>query len=166
MSTLVSRSVSYLQMGSCRRRCADRRGTTVVETAFVLPVFLLFVFAIFEFGHAFMVVQVLKSAAQQGARHGVTEDINSDQIKQKVRDVLGGAIDLASVNVYVKDGSAFDEGSPPSDVKSLPDVEVMDLEDRELYVVYVEVPYEAVRVIRVKFLDNLLLSGQAAMRRE
>lgn len=48
-------------------RCEERRGTTVVETAIVFPVFLLFVLALVEFGHAVMVKNVLRSACRSGA---------------------------------------------------------------------------------------------------
>jgi Flp pilus assembly protein TadG len=41
--------------GNYRRLGGTRRGTTVVETALVLPVFLLFMLGLIELGHAQMV---------------------------------------------------------------------------------------------------------------
>lgn len=52
----------------------DCCGTTVVEMAFVLPTFLLFVLSLVEFGHALVVKNVLPSACRSGARLGSTDD--------------------------------------------------------------------------------------------
>ena len=48
-----------------------RRGTTLVEMAVVLPVFFLFIFALMEFSHAYMVVSMLNAACKRAARYGV-----------------------------------------------------------------------------------------------
>ncbi len=55
------------------RQNRSRRGTTVVETALVLPVFLLFVLGLIELGHAQMVKNVLRCACREAARMGSTE---------------------------------------------------------------------------------------------
>jgi len=138
----------------------------MVETAFVLPVFLLFVLAIFEFGHAFMVVQVLKAAARQGARLGVADNVTTAEVQQEARNVMAGAIDPNQVTVMVKDAGAFDSATPPTDVTTLPNAEVSDLEDGDLFVVRVETNYSNVRVLRLRFLDGVVLSGQTVMRHE
>jgi len=138
----------------------------MVETAFVLPVFLLFVLAIFEFGHAFMVVQVLKAAARQGARLGVADNVTTADVQQEARNVMAGAIDPNQVTVMVKDAGAFDSATPPTDVTTLPNAEVSDLEDGDLFVVRVETNYSNVRVLRLRFLDGVVLSGQTVMRHE
>ena len=52
-----------------RRR--SQRGQTVVESAITLWVFLIFIFAILEFGRAFNIYQVLTNAAREGARLSV-----------------------------------------------------------------------------------------------
>src|SRR5262245_7148658 len=46
----------------------SERGQAMVEIAFVLPLFLLFVFAIIEIGRAWGARQVLTIAAREGAR--------------------------------------------------------------------------------------------------
>ena len=48
-----------------------RRGTSTVEMAFVLPILLLVVFAIGDFGLAFTKLQSLTNATREGARVGV-----------------------------------------------------------------------------------------------
>jgi Flp pilus assembly protein TadG len=53
------------------RNRRDRRGTSVVETAFVLPIFFLFLMGIFEYGQYEMVRQVVDNASRAGARYAV-----------------------------------------------------------------------------------------------
>jgi Flp pilus assembly protein TadG len=49
-----------------------RRGAALVEAALVMNVFLLFIFAIMEFGHFVMVKQLMDNAARDGARMAST----------------------------------------------------------------------------------------------
>ncbi len=49
-----------------------RRGASAVEAALVMNVFLLFIFAIMEFGHFVMVKQLMDIAARDGARMAAT----------------------------------------------------------------------------------------------
>ena len=80
-------------MRTLRRRSAQRRGTAVVETAVVLPVYVLLVLAIIEFGHATMVINLLQSGCRTAARMGSMQGPNTDQAIAKVRQTLGTAID-------------------------------------------------------------------------
>src|SRR5215468_7047901 len=47
---------------------AVERGQSMVEIAFILPIFLVFIFAIIEFGRAWAAKQAITAAAQDGAR--------------------------------------------------------------------------------------------------
>src|SRR5204862_7766525 len=49
-----------------------RRGAATVEMALVLPIVLLFLFGIFEYGRYFMTVQLMNNAAREGARYAIT----------------------------------------------------------------------------------------------
>ena len=51
-----------------RTRLRDERGATAVEFAFILPLLLVIVLGIVEFGHAFQVQGTLSAAAREGAR--------------------------------------------------------------------------------------------------
>ena len=42
-----------------------RDGSTMTETAFVLPIFFLILFGFIEFGHVFMTIHTLNSAARR-----------------------------------------------------------------------------------------------------
>lgn len=48
-----------------------RRGAVTVEAALVLPICLMFLFAIFEYGRYVMFVQILTNAAREAARYAV-----------------------------------------------------------------------------------------------
>ena len=56
------------------RRRGDQRGATLVEFAFVLPVFVLFLFAIIDFGWLFTQFLDVKQGAREGARLAIVND--------------------------------------------------------------------------------------------
>ena len=51
-----------------RDRIRDERGATAVEFAFIVPLLILLVLGIAEFGHAFQVQGTLSAAAREGVR--------------------------------------------------------------------------------------------------
>lgn len=156
-----------------RSKC--RRGTTVVETALVLPVFLLFVLGLIELGHAVMVKNVLRSACRQAARLGSTEGKTTAMVKQKVLDVLGSACDPSAIDVYVKDAKVFDSATPPSTsssaLESLSNLELSDAAPRQLFLVRAKVHYNDIAIVPNipylgNFLDQVVIEGQSFMRHE
>jgi Flp pilus assembly protein TadG len=69
-------------------RLRNERGAALLETAITLPLILLISVAIFEFGRAYQVQQVLTNAAREGARVAVLEQYTDDQVKGVVRSYL------------------------------------------------------------------------------
>lgn len=71
-------------------RRAPRRAATVVETAMVISLALMFIFAIFEYGRYVMTLQVLENAAREGARMALahTNDKTEADIKARVNEKL------------------------------------------------------------------------------
>ena len=148
-----------------------RRGSTLVETAVVLPVFFTFLFGFIEFGHCYMTIHTLSSAARRAARMGVGEDVTTEQVNDLAHAILDSAIDadVTGVNITVKDASVFDDPNvDPSSVNydNLPDVEVADVESRTLFLVRIEVPYHEIGIMGPRWIDTLNLYGQAIMRKE
>jgi hypothetical protein len=152
-----------------------RRGTTVVETALVLPVFLLFVLALIELGHAQMVKHVLRGACRQAARIGSTEGNSTADVRQRALNVLSSCMDPELVEVFVKNAGAYDAGGTPpesgSELEDLPDIELSDAEPRQLFLVRAKVNYEDIAIVPNipglgAFLDELVVEGQAFMRHE
>lgn len=151
-----------------RRRDENRRGTTIVETAVVAPVFAIFLAAIMEFGHAFLVVGTLNAAAKQAARHGAVEGITTADVVAKANGILGAALDTTEATVLVKDASVFDAETLPETIEydELPNIEVNTAERRQLYVVRIEVDYNDVAIMPPFWAKDVRLVGQSVMRHE
>ncbi len=157
-----------------KRRRSTRLGTTVVETALVLPLFLLFVFGLVELGRAIFVQHVLNSACRRAARIGSTEGNSTAVVKAKALQVLETAINTTAVQVYVKDASPFDTASPGTSgaaLESLSDIELMNADPRQMFMVRAKVKYDDIAIVKHipvigYFLKNVTLDGQAFMRHE
>ena len=111
-----------LTMGKKRRA---RRGAAAVEFAFAAPILFLFVFAIFEFGRAFMVIDLLADAARVGCREGAvlgksTSGITSDVQSQLQGEGITGATVTVEVNGVVADSSTAKSGDAISVSVSVP----------------------------------------------
>src|ERR1700685_994381 len=77
--------------GAGRRRGSHaRRAAALVEAALVMNIFLLFIFAIMEFGHFIMVMQLMDNAARDGARMASTGQltVTTAQIQAQVTQEL------------------------------------------------------------------------------
>lgn len=74
------------------RRNARRTGTTLVEVALVISLFLLLVFGLCEYGRFIMTRQLITHAAREGARYAVvhTSDATTTDVQDHVDAVLGG----------------------------------------------------------------------------
>ena len=137
------------------RRFKSQRGTTIVEAAIILPVFLMFLFGIFEAGRFLNVRQVLTNAAREGARFGVTPLTGTNTlpttsaIQDRVNEYLASA-NITGATTTVN-----------------PDVEVDTGSVTTVYtLVQVQKPYD---VVTVPYFFNMLqvtLSGEALMRNE
>lgn len=149
---------------------ASRRGTTIVETAIVLPIFLIFMLSLIEFGHALMVNNVLRSATRTGARMGATEGHSTADVEAMVKQVLDGAIDAELAEVMVKNADIYDQTptppQTPDDIEALPDVEVADAEPRQMFLVRARVAYNDIALVPMAFMDGIVLQGQAFIRHE
>ncbi|MEW4454907.1 TadE family protein [Bremerella sp. JC817] len=147
-----------------------RTGATIVETALVMPVFFMFVFAIIEFGHATMINNVLKNACRTAARWGSATGATTAQVEQYARDRMGGAVNPAMVNIQIKDASMFDTGGDApktnADFQAMPDIELKNAEPRQMFMVRASIPYGEVSLIPQPWLGGVTLSGQTFTRHE
>jgi hypothetical protein len=168
------RHASTMRSRFIRRSTAPLNGTTVVETALVLPVFLLFILGIIELGHAQMVKNVLRSACRQAARMGSTEGSTTAEVQQRVYDVLDSVVEPGEVEVFVKNADVYDEGGAPAtsaELESLANIELSEAEPRQLFLVRAKVNYDDIAIVPNipylgNFLDEVVLEGQAFMRHE
>jgi Flp pilus assembly protein TadG len=142
----------------------------VVEAAFILPLFFLFVFALIEFGHARMVGHLLNSACRNGARYGATEGATTANVRNQVRQILASAIDPDQVVLLVKDASDYDNsGNLPetsAEFEALPDVEISGATPRQLFLVRATVQYNDISLLSLPFMNGVEITGQSFTRHE
>lgn len=137
----------------------SRRGTAVVETAVVIPIFFMVVLGIAEFGRALMVSNMLTNAAREGARLSVIKGTTAQEVKDTVIAQVQSTVGVALGNNDVSVTVAPYTGNPN------PNNEPANANTRDLCTVQVSVNYTAVAYV-VRFLGGAKLRGQAAMRHE
>ena len=173
--TLLSRVNRLRQMGKFNMRSTvssrreERSGHVMVEFAVVLPLFLLFLFALFEFGHFFMVRNALTIAAQRAARVGASDGSSTADTQTKAEEAVDAIVGTVNATILVKDASIFDTpGVDPEtiDYANLPDIALANAEPTDMFLVRIEVDYDDVAVLPPKFVPGVVLVGQSAMRRE
>lgn len=82
-----------------RKNKDGERGQALVEFTLIIPIFLLLVFAIVDFGMGFHAWISVTNAAREGARIGAV-GADADTIEARVRDTAGGLDDEdISVNI-------------------------------------------------------------------
>lgn len=145
-----------------RQHSPDRRcGAVLVETAIVLPVFLVVVWGIMEFGRAMMVGQLTTNAARYGARaailDGSTNSSITSDVKQYVVDTVKG-ITISDVTV--------DISVTPGPGNQNPNNQLAASKPRDICKVTVTVPYERVSYFSPRFLKNANLRGVCSMSHE
>jgi hypothetical protein len=147
-----------------------RRGATTVELAMVLPVFLIFLFGLIEFGRLQLVINVMRNGARQSARYGATDGVTSAEALAWMDEILAAAMDVGAVSSDVKDATVYDSGDAlpanPDDFDGLPGIELSTAEPRQLFLVRASIPYNEVALIPMEVLDGVVLRVQAFMRHE
>lgn len=79
----------------------DKSGQSVIEFALVLPILLLVLFGITEFGRAIMVTNVLNTASREGARLAAVSPVSDSlSVQARVVEVLDAAnIDAKDITI-------------------------------------------------------------------
>lgn len=135
------------------RTLQSRRGATVVELAFVAPIFFLLVFAVVEFGRAVMVKQSLAEAARAGARTAaLATTIDTGTAETAARDYLRqtmtNSFNLSRCRINISPGG------------------LGDLEPGTTITANVELDFDDVTWISPSFMKKVVLSGEASMTKE
>lgn len=90
------------------------RGIVAVEFAIILPVLLLLVFGITEFGRLWMTKNIMTQAAREGARYAAVlspSDWDEASVKERVKESLIGASLEGEPTIVVFSPA---EGDPPT----------------------------------------------------
>jgi Flp pilus assembly protein TadG len=81
-------------------RPRGERGQAIVELALTLPLLLLIVMGVFDFGLLFQRYEVVTNAAREGARLAVLPDYTTAQARQRVIDYLNaGGVPTSASNL-------------------------------------------------------------------
>jgi TadE-like protein len=172
--TVIGRFLGCLSSGERRavrrRKSSRRRGASVVEVAFVMPVFLLFVFFIMQFGHAYMVRNMLNAACRNAARFGSTSGVSTSEAEGRAYQILSPIASTDEVDLIVKDASMLDAGEtvPTSsdECNNLDDIELSEAIPRHPFLVRAQVRYGDVAFTIVPGFADLPIVGRAVTRHE
>jgi Flp pilus assembly protein TadG len=84
-------------MALTHRHTEKRSGAVVVEAAVALPIFLLLVFGIFEYGRLLLVRNLVDHAVREGARYAV---VRADDDETQTQDILDFVMERLSAVQY------------------------------------------------------------------
>jgi len=97
-----------------------RRAAVMAEFAIILPIFILAVIGIIEFGRAIMVQQILTNAAREGARRAIVQGATNDEVTELVDNYLVSAslgAPSRQIGILDEDDGALDlEGANSHDL--------------------------------------------------
>lgn len=151
-------------------RCGEhRRGAALVEMAFVLPVFFIFILTLVEYGHVLMVTNTLTSVAKDAAHMGSFDGTSTADVTDYATTRLAAVLPGDFATISIKDAAIFELSSTDAasvDVDTLEDVELNSLETRQPFIVRIEVPYDNVSLLPTLWVRGVTLRGDSIMRRE
>jgi Flp pilus assembly protein TadG len=129
-----------------------RRAAAAVEFAVVAPLLFVLLLGIIEFGRGMMVIELLNSAARNGARVGALQGTSTATINTAVSNALtNSGVNGATTTVLVNGASADASTAQTGDAIT----------------VSVSVPYNSVSWLPTGFfLENSNLGTNVVMRRE
>ena len=90
-------------MNSTKQKLRSERGAELIEFALVLPLLLLIVLGIVDFGFLFQRMQVMTNAAREGARIAVLPGYATPDVQARVQNyVQTGGVPTTSLNPAVQ----------------------------------------------------------------
>jgi len=87
---------------------SSQKGQSLVEFVLVLPVFIILLFGIMEFGRLWETTNVLTSAAREGARVAAVTAPNTSRVTNAAQNILASA-NISNVTINVTGPTASDE---------------------------------------------------------
>ncbi len=124
-----------------KKACGSQKGQALVEFALVLPIFIVVLFGIMEFGRLWETINVITSAAREGARAASVSGGSSKAIAAAT-NVLSAA-NITDANITVSGPNASDE-----------------------VIVTVQITYSPITGAIVPGINNISLSRSTTMRWE
>ena len=136
-----------------------REGAAMVELAAVLPVFMLTLIGIVEFGRAMSVAQLLNAAAREGCRAAIIDGSTNAEVTSLIKTQVAQTVNCAQASVTVTiQITSNSSGGTISDVSAA--------RPRDLISVDVVVPQADCSYAVSRWLAGRVIRGQCAMRHE
>ena len=137
-----------------------RRGAVTVEMALVLPIFMMLVFGIIEFGRGFMIMQLVTNAAREGCRRAIIDGSTNTDVTNYIQSFMqtSGNVPTSATSVTITMTPATGNPDPGNNLAVC--------SSRDLVNVKVQIPFSAVQLITAKYLSGKTLKGEASMRHE
>jgi len=91
-----------------RRMLRDEHGASAVEFAFIVPLLIVLVLGIAEFGHAFQVQGTLSAAAREGVRAMAlrNDPVDAKAVVRNAADSIDPAVTDAQITIKVVGGTS------------------------------------------------------------
>lgn len=142
------------------------RGQALVEFVLVLPVVLLLILGIIEFGYLFGVMSAVSAGAREGARYGAVTGGDSGEvpyldcagIRAAVRRSAGTLVGLADSGIAIQ----YDRGTTGTTIGNCGFVSSGDINPGDRLIVIVGMTYEPITPIAGAIVPELPLSFSAA----
>jgi len=142
------------------KQYSERSGVAVVELALVLPIFVMVVFGIIEFGRAMMVGQMVTSAAREATRLSIVDGSSNEGVTEWIHSFLDESLGIGPADVTVE----ITVDPAPGNVDPYDRIE--DAQTRDLVTIQVSVPFDSVSYLPGDYLAGKNLSARNVMRHE
>ena len=134
----------------------------MVEMALVLPLFLMLVLGIIEFGRAMMIANLVTNAAREGARMAVLDGSTNTEVNNAIetflQSAIGTGVTTTDIDVTITVTAAAGNPDPANNIANAT--------SRDLITVKVQLPFNKVALIPGNYLAGRQLVAQSAMRHE
>ena len=136
------------------KRKNNRTAAVALETALMMPIFLLMLIGILEFGRAVMIHQVITNATREAARHAIIKGANEKFVLNTVHEYLdSAAISQGGRVVQIRNSS----GQPSA---------ITDIDSHEEVTVFVSIPFADNSFGMTQWFVGKNITTQVSMRRE
>ena len=147
------------QQSMALRKGHKRYGASAVEMAIALPLLLLIVFGIIEFGRAIMVHQVLVNSAREATRRAVIPGATDAQVLTSISNYMSSAGITGYTVALAVDGTTKTLDSSSSNITNAPSKSTISI---QISVPHNKVSFGIIRLIA----SNRNFAASAHMRKE
>ena len=129
----------------------------MVEMALVLPVFLLLLSGIIEFGRAFMISQLVLNGAREGSRMAALGDSTEAEVETFVEGYLASSLGMTGSEITVTSTAILPDGTAANSLAAAGSGSTIYVD--------VSVPFSSVSLLNTGWLDNKNITSKQAMRK-